>query len=105
MAFGRMAITDDYLAFFMPDVELFLDAVKKQTIAGQVKQEKAPVEGDKQKTKSESAILEKFGLAEAQKLGGPIRCFDPDPTFVLLRESAPEPPARKSGKGDRKKNG
>ena len=103
MVFGRMAIAEDHLSIFLPDVVVFLDAVKKQTIAGQIKQEKAPVEAEKQTTKPESAILEKFGLAEAEKVGGVLKCFDADPGVVLLRESREEAPERKSGKSGRTK--
>jgi hypothetical protein len=107
MIFLRAAISDEHIAFFMPDCGKFTDAVKKKLIAGQVEEDPeqwGEKDGKNPPQKIERPVLEKFGAAEADKLGGALACFDPDPDLVLVRETAkPRAATKKSGSGKIKK--
>lgn len=106
MIFLRTAVSDDHLAFFMPDGDRFKTAVKGKLIAGQLEEDSVQwgEKGVEKPQKIERPVLEKFGAAEADKLGGPLACFDPDPDLVLVRETArPRAGAKKSGTGKAKK--
>jgi hypothetical protein len=105
-AFCRAAIGDDHIALFLPDNEVLKNAVKNGLVAGKIHEDTVwwgtKDEKNVKKQKIEIAVLEKFGLIEAEKLGGVLDCFDADPATVLVREVAP-PPKAKTGKTGRNK--
>jgi len=103
--FLRVALSHDHIAFFLPNDETMKDAVKKGLIAGEIHDDRAPgAAGEVRRAqKAESVVLEKFGLAEAEKLGGVLRCFDPDPATVLIREVEPRPSTKSEKSGGKKK--
>ena len=89
--FFRVAMAEEHLAVFPPKFDLLKEAVKKGQIAGRIREDKflAGPDGAKTAHKSESVLLDKFGIVEAGKLGGVLACFEPDPSLVFVREAAP----------------
>ena len=91
--FFRVALAEEHLAVFLPKFDLLKDAVKNGQIAGRIQEDKfmSGPDGAQTAHKSESAVLDKFGIVEAGKLGGVFACFEPDPSLVFVREAAPPP--------------
>ena len=99
-AFLRAAISPDHLALFMPNQKQLSEAVEKGLIRGTIRR---PENKENQIVVGSQTILERFGTAEAEKLGGVLACFEPDPTQVLIRDDKPaaravKPKGEKPGK-------
>ncbi len=93
-AFVRIAVSEDHLAWFMPNEITIREAVGKGSIPGIVRK------GEKKENQTGGArtLLERFGAAEAEKSGGVLACFEPDPTLVLIRDDKPASPDPKPRK-------
>ena len=85
-AFLRAAMSPDHLALFMPNQIQMIKAVEKGLIPGTIRR---PEKKENQVVTGSQTILEHFGSREAEKLGGVLACFEPDPTFVLIRDDKP----------------
>lgn len=83
--FFRIAVGEECLSFFAPDYARIKAAVESGKIAGTI----IKPQKEQDEIGWESVKLERFGLEEAEKAGGVLACFDPDPTGVLIREAKP----------------
>ncbi len=87
--FLRVAITDDHVVLFLPDEKHIKQAVETGRISGTVRKP----ERKQNQMGGDRTLLEQFGAAEADKIGGVLACFEPDPAFVLIRDDRPAPAA------------